>query len=137
MSLESILEHIHNSAAAEKEKILEYARQEAKKILSEANQEAVSMYESIARKEKITLTKHRQKQSVNARLEVKMALLNAKQELLAYVFQELKSWIGKDKLKKERILFERTEEASEEIDFYINQLRQEFELQAAKILFEA
>lgn len=135
MSLGSILKHIVGDADAESEKILKAARAEAGRITEQAHQEAEALYQANLAREKTAFEKGRLRLVVNARLENRKLLLGAKQELIDAVFNKLKSSLGKSKPKKQEIMHDKTREASADIDFYLSEIRLDFENQVARILF--
>lgn len=135
MSLESILEHIQQAATLEREEIIRQAKKEKDAIIRQAQKEADKLYQETLEKEKLLSVKERQKAIVQARLEARQNLLKAKQELIDGVFKEIKSELGKAGLKKRQIAHDRTHEVSEDIDFYLGKLRQDYEAEIAKILF--
>ena len=135
MSLESILNNIINEANSQKEKIIQEARQQANIIIQAAKQEAEKLYQELIDREKNLSLAGKQKLIVNARLESKKKLLSAKQELIKAVFEKLRAEIKKDKLKKKQVLQDKTLDVLEDIDFYLNKIRFDYESEIAKILF--
>lgn len=135
MSVESILSHILNKANAQKEKIVQEAKIGAEAILREAKKEAGKIYQEILDREKAVYESQRHKLIVNARLESKKNLLKAKQELIDSVFKELKSELGKIKLKKQQVTQDKVQEVAEDIDFYLSKIRPDYEGEIAKVLF--
>lgn len=135
MSLESILKRINSGAEAEADKIIQDAKREAQNIIQQAKKEAQDIYQEILNKEKAALESQKQKLIVNARLKNKMQLLSVKQELMDSVFKELKAKLDKAKLKKEEISHEKRHLVSEDVDFYLKQIRPDFEREIARILF--
>lgn len=135
MSLESILNHILGQANAEREKIIQQARQQAEKIIRQAGQEAENLSRQIIAEERNLSGRTRQRLIVNARLAGRKDLLKAKQELIDTVFEKLKLSLGKAKLKKQQVTKEGIEEVSEDIGFYLNKIRSDFENEIAKALF--
>ncbi len=135
MALESILEHIINKAKKEEENIIQEAELQADKIIQEAKLEAEKLYREILNKEKALAEAEKQKLVVNARLEEKMNLLKAKQELINDVFNKLKSALAGNKFKKQQVLTDKVKEVPEDIDFYLTDIRQENEAEIAGMLF--
>ncbi len=135
MSLDSIVEHILNQAKAEAENLIAQARKEAGGQIQDAKAEAETVYQSLLAKEKIVYEGQKQKLIVNARLESKKNVLLAKQELVDSVFDKVKVELHKSLPKKQKISREGSEEVSEDLDFYLKQLRPEHESQIAKTLF--
>jgi V/A-type H+-transporting ATPase subunit E len=135
MSIESIINHILDEAGVQRDKIMRDAQQQAELILQEAIQEADKVYQEILAREKSLLEAEKQKLIVNARLESKKNLLKAKQELIDRVIEKLKSEIEKEKFKKYQVLQDKVKEVPEDMDFYLNNLRLEYEPEIAKIIF--
>lgn len=135
MSLESILSHILNKADAEREKIIREARIEAESIIKEANLEAEKLYQGILDKETALSDRQKQRLLVNARLESKKNLLKAKQELVDSVFEKLQSAFPEGKFKKQRVSPDKVQEIVENVDFYLNKIRLDYEIEIAEILF--
>jgi V/A-type H+-transporting ATPase subunit E len=135
MSLESILAHILDEATAQKEKIIQDAQQEARRIIQEAQKGAERLYQESIDKEKALYESQKQSLLVNARLEAKSNYLRAKQELIDSVFENVKSSLNKDKLKKQQVFIDKTQTVSEDVDFYLNHIRPDYEAEIARILF--
>lgn len=135
MSLESILEHILNKATIEKEGIIQKAKAERDKIIQEARLEAGQLYQEILDKQKTLYLAEKQKLVVSARLEQKMDLLKAKQELIDSVFNKLRMALRSDKFKKQQVLTDRVKEIPEDIDFYLEKIRQDNETAIAGMFF--
>lgn len=136
MSLEAIIQHILIEADKEKQKIMQQAMLQAQEIIRQAREEADDLYRGIINTQAGFEEKQKQKLIVNARLEAKKNLLIAKQELINAVFDRLKSGLNKTQLKKQQISQDKTQEAYEGIDFYLNKMRQDYEIKIAEILFE-
>lgn len=135
MSLESILNHIIKKAEAEKDTILQNARRQAEEIIKEASQEADRLYQNILNLARQDGARQRQGALVNYRLQQQKNLLSAKQQLITEVFVRLKSQLHSDKFKKQQVYVDKTEEAPEDVDFYLAKIRQDYETEIAKILF--
>lgn len=135
MSLESILGRIENEVFIQRDRIIQEAREEAEKIIQQAKMDAEKLYKEILYKERALYEHQRQKLIVNTRLEAKKNLLAAKQELIDAVFIKLKSAFKKEKFKKQQIFQHKINEVSEDIDFYLNKIRPDYETEIAKILF--
>jgi V/A-type H+-transporting ATPase subunit E len=135
MPLESILHKITHNANLEAKRITQEARKDADKISQQAKKEAEDVYQQILDKEKTILLAQKQKSLVNARLEAKKSLLKAKQELIDQVFEGIKSQIPKGKIKEYHVLPDKTKEAAEDIDFFLSNLRHDYETEIAIILF--
>jgi len=134
MSLDSIIEHILKEAEAEKEKIIQQAQAERSTLIQETKKQAEQLYQESIQKETGRLERQKQGLIVQARIESKKQLLKTKQELIDMVFAKLKSTLKKDKLKKEQVSHDKIYEVSEDIDFYLNKIRPDYETEIAKIL---
>jgi len=135
MSLDSIIEHILKEAEAEKEKIIQQAQQERAALIQQTKKEADQLYHHSIETETARLERQKQGLIVQARIESKKQLLKTKQELIDTAFVRLKSTLKKDKLKKEQISYDKIDEVNEDIDFYLNKVRPDYETEIAKILF--
>lgn len=135
MSLESIVEHILTTAKAEAEQILQGAKQEAAQIIQQSHQEAEALYELLLNKEKALYESQKQRVLVNARLEGRKNLLFARQELIDIVFERVRVELGKNKLKRQQVKYDKIEEVSEDPAFYFKQLKSDYESEIAKIIF--
>lgn len=135
MSLNSILSHIVGEANKNKEGIIQEARQQADTLIQETRQQARKLYEEIIDTENAFLQKEKQKLIVNSNLESKKKLLRAKRDMIDAVFEKLKSTLEKIKLKKVQVYRDKIEEVGEDIDFYLNKIRLDYETEVAKILF--
>lgn len=136
MALEAILENILDDAKSKARGIIQGAEREAEKIIREGKSEAESLYRSYLDKEKALYEKQRQRLIVSARLEARQDRLLAKQELIGLVFNKLKASLSRMQLKKQQVSQDKTHEAYEDADFYLNKIRQDFEAKIAQILFE-
>lgn len=136
MSLENIVDHIIRNADIQKETIIEEARQKALNIIIESKKEANVIYEDLIRKEKSLMENQNRKLIVAARLKNRNFLLQVKQNLISESFSRLKSHLGRGSLKKKQIFSDKVKEIPEDIDFYLNKLRADFENEVAKILFK-
>lgn len=136
MSLDSILEHILDEANAQRDKIIQETREKSTGIIQGAKTEAQKLYQEILDKERVFCEKEKQRLIVNARLESKKNLLKAKQELIGSAFEKLKSTLAKDKFKKQQVFQDKVQQAVEDIDFYLNKIRPDYEIEIARILFE-
>jgi vacuolar-type H+-ATPase subunit E/Vma4 len=135
MSLEAIVHHILAEAETQAEKLIQEARQEADKIIREAKQIAEKDYQEIIHTEERSLHGKKQGLIVNARLDCKKNILSAKQELITQVFERLKATLKAGKIKKQQILACKVEEVPEDVDFYLAQLRNDYDSEIAAILF--
>lgn len=135
MSLESILNRILNEANAEAEKIIQDANRQAEKIIQDAKLAADALYQDIISRAKADYEHQKQRLIVNARLEYKKNLLESKQEFINEVFNKIKSTVNSDKIKKKQISSDKAREVPEDIDFYLNKTRQDYETEIAGILF--
>lgn len=135
MSLESIVNHILAEVNTQRDKIIQEARQQTDTIIQEARQQADKLYQAIIEHEKSLLESQRKKLIINAKLESKKELLKTKQEAIDAVFERLKTGLVKDKFKKKQIYRDKIEEVAENIDFYLNKMRIDYETEIARILF--
>lgn len=136
MSLEAIVEHILIEADKEKQKIMQQAMLQAQEIIRQAREESDELYRGIINTQASFGEKQKQRLIVHARLEAKKNLLIAKQELINTVFDRLKSGLNKTQLKKQQIGQDKIQEAYEDMGFYLNKMRQDYETKIAEILFE-
>lgn len=90
MSLEKLLEKIENDARVEGELIVARAEEEAARIMEEAEEKARREGEAIARSFHARAESERMKLLSQARLEGRIELLAAKDELVEEVFREAK-----------------------------------------------
>lgn len=135
MSLESILKHISDEAEAEEKKIVQEAKAKAEETIRLAEQQAEVIYQGISSQARVDYESQKQRQIVHARLEKKKKLLEAKQELMNSVFKKIKSELETGNLKKQQVFPNEVKEAPEDIDFYLNRFRQDYEAKIAEILF--
>jgi len=135
MSLESILKHILQEADIEQNKITQESAIKAEEIIRQAQEEANILCRDITEKAKVDYESQKQRQIVHARLEKKKKLLEAKQELMNSVFKKIKSELETGNLKKQQVFPNEVKEAPEDIDFYLNRFRQDYEAKIAEILF--
>ncbi len=135
MSLESILNHIITEARLAAEDILQKAKLEAEDILQKAKLEAEDIYRQGMEREKGVFEKRKQKLIVQERLAARQKILQAKQELIDEVFRELKPGLGKNKLKKQQVAYDKIHEEAEDVDFYLHRIRADYEAEIARILF--
>jgi len=135
MSLESILDRILAEAQLKAEDIIRQARQEAEDIIRQARQEAANIYRESIDREKSIFEKRKQKLIVQAHLEGKKKILAAKQELIDEVFKDFKLSLGKNKLKKQQVAYDKVHEVAEDVDFYLGRIRPDYEADIARILF--
>lgn len=146
MSLESILSHILNEAASQQDKIIREAHLAADKIIQEAKLKADNFYKEMLEREKSASLAKKQGLIVNSRLEGKKNLLKAKQELIDEVFNKLKTHLKSDifsrhggiplgGVKKQQVLIDKVKEVPQDLDFYLRDLRQDYETEIARILF--
>lgn len=135
MSLQAILEHILGDAHSGAERITREVEIEAAGIIQAAKKEADKLYREILEKERAAYERHKQQLVVKARLEAKKNLLQTKQELIDSAFQRLKSGLKGDRFKKQEVSFDKIKEVGEEIGFYLDNLRHDYEIEIAEILF--
>ncbi len=135
MAIDSILGHIIEEAEAEKARIIDSANARAREILEKAELEAGHLFQEAMEHENASLARELKKRLVDARLDSRKEVLRAKQDLIGEVFRQLRSELPQDKIKKAQVRFDKTEEASADIDFYIEGLRREHETEVSHILF--
>ena len=136
MSLDSILKHILDEANNQRQEIIRQARFEAEAIIQEARLRAKVVSEEVMHQAREDCQRCRQRLLVSARLEAKKGLLSVKQELITEVFGRLKSGLKGDRFKKQQVLQEKIKEVPEDLNFYLAQLRQDYEALVAEILFK-
>ncbi|MDD5618013.1 MAG: V-type ATP synthase subunit E family protein [Candidatus Omnitrophica bacterium] len=136
MSLESILNRITKENDVKVEGVVKEASQQAQEIIREAEKQAQALYKDGIAREKSLCEFDKQRLIANAQLESRKKILQAKQELIGEVIAQLKPLIKKEKFRKKQIHFDTVKETAEDIDFYLNKLRQDYEAEIAKILFE-
>lgn len=88
MSLEKLLEKIKNDAREESRRIMAEAEEEAARVRKEAEEEARKESEAIARSFHTRAENERLKIISQARMEARIDLLTAKEQLLEEVFRE-------------------------------------------------
>ena len=135
MSLESIISHILEEAGTKKQEIIQQAQKETERITQEAQLEADNLYQDIIAQAKADAERQKHPLLVQARLEQKKSLLKTKQELIDSLFQELKSTLREGKIKREQVSQDKIKEVAEDIDFYLEQSRHDYESEIAGILF--
>jgi vacuolar-type H+-ATPase subunit E/Vma4 len=135
MSLELILKRILDEAENKKENIIREAEIEAERIKQEAMQQADALYQNILAAAKADCDKEKQRLIVGSRLEARKKILETKQELIASVFEKLKSTLRLEKFKKEQVLADGAREVPGQAGFYLNKIRQDYEAEVAEILF--
>jgi len=135
MSLELILNHIINQAQLEREKIIQEAERQAEGIIREAKLEAGQIYQEMLSREEAHNENLKQRLIINARLQQKKRLLEAKQESISAVFKKLKAELKKEKFKKEQVFHDRVHEVTEDTDFHLNNFRLDNESTIAGMLF--
>ena len=135
MSLESIINHILEEAGTKKQEIIQQAQKEAARIIQEARVEADNLYREIIAKAKVDAERQKHQLLVQGRLEQKKNLLKTKQELIDSLFQELKSTLREGKIKKQQVFQDKIKEVAEDIDFYLEKIRHDYESEIAGILF--
>lgn len=135
MSLESIISHILEEAGTKKQEIIQQAQKETERIIQEARLAADNLYQDIIAKAKVDAERQKHQLLVQARLEQKKSLLKTKQELIDSLFQELKSTLREGKIKKQQVSEDKITEVPEDIDFYLEKSRHDYESEIAEILF--
>jgi len=135
MSLESIINHILEEAGTKKQEIIQQAQKEAERIIQETRLAADNLYQDIIAKAKADAKGEKHQLLVQARLEQKKNLLKTKQELIDSLFRELKSTLREGKIKKQQVYGDKIKEVAEDIDFYLEKIRHDYESQIAGVLF--
>jgi vacuolar-type H+-ATPase subunit E/Vma4 len=136
MSLDSILSHITKENDIERDKIIKAAQSQAREVVREAHKEAEAIYAQGLAKEKAACESQRQRLLAAVQLESKKKILQAKQELIGEVIAKLKPHLKKEKFKRKEIRFDAVKETAEALSFYLNKLRQDYESEIARMLFE-
>lgn len=135
MSLEPILAHILQQAKGQSDQLIQEAHQKREQILQQAKAEAERLEQELLRQETMQMEAERQRLLVEARLEAKSALLQAKQGLITEVFAQLRPFLPQNKFKKQQVEREKITEVAEEPEAYLNRIKLELETDVAKILF--
>lgn len=135
MSLESIINHILEEAGTKKQEIIQQAQKEAERIIQAARLAADNLYQDIIAKARADAERQKHQLMVQACLEQKKNLLKTKQELIDSLFQELKSTLREGKIKKQQVSEDKVKEVAEDIDFYLEKIRHDYESKIAGILF--
>ena len=136
MSLESIIQHIEREALAKRDSIIGEAGRERERVLEDARREAGRLYDERMEKERVVIAGHKQRITVNARLDGRKNVLAAKQDIVGSCFEKAGSSLPKNAFMKERITGEGSVEAPEETAFYMEQARSDHETAVAEILFK-
>jgi V/A-type H+-transporting ATPase subunit E len=135
MSLEKIIGSIRASAETQADAVVREATEQANGIIQAVHQQAGDVYDRLCAQEQQKLQRHREKVLVNARLDARRAILQAKQELIDDIFDLLKVELVKARLKKKEIFSDGQREAACDLDFYLAGLRNDYESQVALRLF--
>jgi vacuolar-type H+-ATPase subunit E/Vma4 len=135
MPVESILKRLLDEAGGQRQVIIQEAQKEAEGIIREAQIQAGILYNNILASAQADYDSQRQRFIVKARLDAKRNLLETKQELIEEVLKRLRLDLKNDTFKKQQVSFDRVKEVPGELDFYLNRLRQDYEMQVARILF--
>ena len=135
MAIDSILEHILNEGARQREAILRDAAAQAGVIDSVGKQTAGETYLKILNEETERIALNRKRRLIAVRLEIRNDILRAKQEIIDRLFAEWKTTLRKGTFKKQQVSFTRTKAVTENTDFFLTDLRRDFETEIASILF--
>jgi len=135
MSLESIIQHILKEAGTKKQGIIQQAQKEAERMIQEGRLEADNLYQDIIAQAKADAQRQKNQLLVQARLEQKKNLLKTKQESIDSLFRELKSRLREGKVKKQQVYSDKIKEMAEDIDFYLEKSRHDYESEIGEILF--
>ena len=135
MAIDSILEHILNEGARQREAILRDAAAQAGLIDSAGKQTAEETYLKILNEETERIALDRQRRLTAVRLEIRNDILRTKQEIIDRLFAEWKTTLRKGTFKKQQVSFTRVKSVTENADFFLTDLRRDFETEIASILF--
>ena len=135
MALDSILARIQDETAAQARAIVQEARQQAEKSIEAGRQETDKLYREIMRAAQNLAAQKKQRALVICRLENRKKILQVKQEILDTLFAKTKSELKKNRIKKQVVAAQGCTEESENIDFFLNDLRRDIETELAQMLF--
>jgi len=135
MALDSILTRIQDETAAQARAIVQEARQQADKLVEAGRQEAEKLYRETMLAAKNLAAQKKQRALVICRLENRKRVLQTKQEILDTLFAKSKSGLKKNQIKKQVVAAQGHTEESENIDFFLNDLRRDIETDLAQLLF--
>ncbi len=135
MALDSIIAHIQAQAASQAESIMQQAREQEARLLNDGRNAAAKLYRDLLALEKNRLERQKQRQLVNCRLENRKKILQTKEEILDRLFEKVQTHLQKGKIKKQVVSARGQREVPEDIGFYLEKLRRDFETQIAAMLF--
>lgn len=135
MALDSILTRIQDETDAQARAIVQEARLQAEKSVEAGRQEADKLYREIMRAAQNLAAQKKQRALVICRLENRKKILQVKQEILDALFAKTKSELKKNRIKKQVVAAQGCTEESENIDFFLNDLRRDIETELAQMLF--
>ncbi len=135
MALDSIIAHIRAQAAGQAEAIMQQAREQEARLLNDGKVAAEKLYRDLLAIETNRLERQKQRQLVNCRLENRKKILATKAEILDQLFEKVRTHLQKGKIKKQVVSAGEQREVPEDIGFYLDKLRRNFETQIATMLF--
>jgi vacuolar-type H+-ATPase subunit E/Vma4 len=135
MSLDPIIAQIRDTSASQAEAILQQARRQETQMLDDGRIAAEKLYGDLLGREKSRLERQKQRQLVNCRLENRKKILQAKEDILNGLFEKVRIRLQQGKIKKQVVSAHGQQEAPEDIVFYLDKLRRDFETRIAAILF--
>ena len=135
MALDSIIAHIQAQAASQAESIMQQAREQEAQLLNDGKTAAEKLYRDLLALEKNRLERQKQRQLVNCHLENRKKILQTKEEILDSLFEKVRTHLHKGKIKKQVVSAREQREVPEDIGFYLEKLRRDFETQIAAMLF--
>jgi vacuolar-type H+-ATPase subunit E/Vma4 len=135
MALDSIITHIEAQAAGQAESIMQEAREQEVRLLNDGKAAAKKLYRDLLAIETTRLERQKQQQLVNCRLENRKKILETKEEILDLLFEKVRTHLQKGKIKKQLVSAREQREVPEDIDFYLEKLRRDFETEIAAMLF--
>jgi len=135
MALDSIIAHIQAQAASQAESIMQQAREQEAQLLNDGKTAAEKLYHDLLALEKNRRERQKQRQLVNCHLENRKKILQTKEEILDSLFEKVRTHLQKGKIKKQVVSANEQREIPEDIGFYLDKLRRDFETQIAVMLF--
>lgn len=135
MALDSIIDHIQDTSASQAEAIMQQTREQEARLLNNGRIAAEKLYRDLLAIETKRLERQKQQQLVNCRLENRKKILETKEEILDHLFEKVRAHLQKGKLKKQVVSARKQREVPEDIGFYLEKLRRDFETQIAAMLF--
>jgi vacuolar-type H+-ATPase subunit E/Vma4 len=135
MALDSIITHIEAQASGQAESIMQQAREQEVRLLNDGKAAAKKLYRDLLAIETTRLERQKQQQLVNCRLENRKKILEIKEEILDLLFEKMRTHLQKGKIKKQLVSAREQREVPEDIDFYLEKLRRDFETEIAAMLF--